>query len=404
MILRFDRGWFSRKRVAVISTAWVFLVQGLAAPSAQAYSLNRTIAAAGGCPNLDHFDTGTAGKLINRRWSTSLDPSTVTIFTVDQTSTGRLNEIEQTILESFSVWTSVTGTTLTPSSLATLQRTATQSACISTDGLNSICFNEAPGAFSTGVLAFTRVVTSDIKGERLGASGPSAFIGEILDADIEVRPDGSFTFATPGALGSNSTSFDLESILIHELGHFFGFGHSGVWRAMVYPFAPPRGQFVGDRPTLQVPDGPLSDDDRVGLRVLYPDPSDTVNVGSISGFIRPANLLSLATLPSPSPGRSVTGIFGTHVVAVDADTGAVVAATLGGWSCDAANLPTNFDGSYIIERLPVGRRYKIYVEPFDGPVSSGNIIGATSDLCRPDVPQPCTVPAVNTNFTTQVRP
>src|SRR5208282_1517134 len=97
------------------------------------------------------------------------------------------------------------------------------------------------------------------------------------------------------------------------------------------------GQFLGNRPTAQAPDSPLSDDDRTGIRALYPDPNDAINIGAIRGHVLPANPFALATLPAPSPGVYVTGIFGAHVVAVNADTGAVIAATLGGWTCDSSN-------------------------------------------------------------------
>jgi hypothetical protein len=73
----------------------------------------------------------------------------------------------------------------------------------------------------------------------------------------------------------------------------------------------------------------------------------------------PTNPFALAaTLPSSS-GRFLTGIFGTEVVALDAETGAVGAATLGGWTCDPANPPAVFDGSFRLERLPGPRSYKI---------------------------------------------
>ncbi len=132
--------------------------------------------------------------------------------------------------------------------------------------MNSICFNQNDPGFTLGVLAFTRVVSADTIGEPLPAAGnPSTFVGEIMDADTLFLPnDPNNTFATPAALPSHPNAYDLESIVTHELGHTFGFNHSGVWAAMMFPFAPPPGQFTGARPTAQSPDAPLSDDDRTG--------------------------------------------------------------------------------------------------------------------------------------------
>ena len=100
--------------------------------------------------------------------------------------------------------------------------------------------------------------------------------------------------------------------------------------AMMFPYAPAPGTISGTRPTTQQSDAPLADDDRTGLRVLDRDPVDTFHQGSIGGKIIPANPLALPAFP---PG--VTGVFGSHVVAVDNSTGAVIGATLGGWSCRA---------------------------------------------------------------------
>ena len=101
----------------------------------------------------------------------------------------------------------------------------------------------------------------------------------------------------------------------------------------------------------------------------------------------------------------MTGIFGAHVVAVDAATGEVVAGTLGGWSCDPSNSPAKFDGFYKIEGLPVGRSYKIFVEPLDSPTDSGDIQNAITALCSQNNPNDvCTPPAVNTLFTTKIKP
>jgi len=338
------------------------------------------------------------------QWSTVLGANPQTIRTSDQTPTGSLNEIEGVIQQSLGVWTGVAGTSLTTSSLGPLTRVSTANICGS-DGLNSICFDQPDMAFTPGVLAFTRVITADAIGIQVGTT-VSTEVGQILDADIYFnQSDSTVTFATPAALSANPKSYDLESILTHELGHFLGFSHSGVWSAMMFPFAPAPGTFTGVRPTVLQPDAPLADDDRTGLRTLYSDPNDTLYVGSIQGRILPANLLSLPTAP---PG--VTGIFGAHVVAVDVSTGNVIAGTLGGWSCKAPG-PVQFDGSYLLDHLPVGHSYSVYAEPLNGAVSPSDVTNALVTLCRnasTDTGWPpaqgCVVPSVNQEFTTRTRP
>jgi hypothetical protein len=334
------------------------------------------------------------------RWSTVLGTSPTTILTQDQTPTGSLNEIEQAINQAISVWTNVAGTSLNSTSFAPVTRVASSNICAS-DGINSICLDQPDPAFTPGVLAFTRVITADQIGIQLGSGAPSTDIGQILDADIYFNPSDSLvTFATPAALATHPGSYDLESLLIHEFGHSLGFSHTAVWSAIMYPFAAAPGTFAGMRPTAQQPDAPLADDDRTGLRILYHNPADTLYVGSIQGRILPANPLSL---PASPPG--VTGIFGAQVVAFNADTGSVVAGTLGGWSCHAPG-PADFDGSYEIDALPVNQSYLVYAEPLNGVVGPAQVAPAIATLCRnattdPGWPplQACVVPQPDTEFT-----
>jgi hypothetical protein len=239
----------------------------------------------------------------------------------------------------------------------------------------------------------------------LGAT-VSTEVGQILDADIYFNPSDSLvTFATPAALSANPKAYDLESLLIHEFGHLLGFSHSAVWSAIMYPFAAAPGTFAGMRATALQPDAPLADDDRTGLRVLYSDPNDATYAGSIQGQILPANPLSLPTSP---PG--VSGIFGAHVVAVDVSTGNAIAGTLSGWRCQAPG-PAQFDGTYLIAHLPVGRGYSVYAEPLGGVVLPTNVSPALTTLCRnattdPGWPpaQSCVVPAVDQQFTVRLLP
>lgn len=404
------------RRIISISIAYLFLLQITAANSG-AYDLGTTVAdmrqslsASGGtsCPQLTRFDISTPGS-VNRQWSTSLNGSPTTIITADQTPNGQTAEIDAVIQTSLAVWTDVSGSSLTPTALGALQQTPLADACSSTDGINTICFNQDDPGFTLGILAFTRVVSADAIGVVLPATGnPSTFVGEIMDADSLFLPsDPNTTFATPEALPSNPNSYDLESIVTHELGHSFGFNHSGVWSAIMFPFAPPPGQFAGTRPTAQSPDAPLADDDRTGLRVLYPSPSDSVHIGAISGYVLPANPLALPISPA-----GVTGIFPAQVVAVDNATGNVAAAVLAGWSCSGAG-PAQFDGTFSLQQLPVGssQKYQIYAEPMDGPVILGNVIYNSTSLCRnasTDAGWPaqyaCTVPASAAPFSARFMP
>jgi hypothetical protein len=401
-----------RSKKQVFACAIAFLYGLCWAPAAQAYSFNmivpdvrQPVAISGGsaCPVPSHHLT--AAGSISVQWSTALNTNPVTILTQNQTTTGRLTEIEQTISQSLGVWTGVSGALLLPGTFTPLTRTATQNAC-GADGINSICFDQMDAAFTPGVLAFTRVITADVTGLQVGSSAVSTELGQILDADIYVSPgDPNTTFATPQELPAAPKAYDLESVLTHELGHFLGFSHSAVWSAIMFPYAPAPGTISGTRPTAQQPDAPLGDDDRTGLRVLYADPADTLHQGSISGRILPANPLALPAYP---PG--VAGVFGAQVVVVDNSTGAVIGATLGGWSCSAPG-PAQFDGTYQIAALPVGSSYTVYAEALNGAADPSQFNNGLTSLCRNAMTdagwpplQACIVPAVNISFTTRTRP
>jgi hypothetical protein len=408
------RSWrCGAKRAAAVCSVALMTFVLILEPPARAYLIDSTIPQVGGCPAFNRFNLSLASPL-NRQWSTSLPTSPATLVTVAASgTTAQTAEIAQAISDSFGAWSGVVGTTFNatnyPGVIGPLGQVAAADSCTNdaennVDGLNTICFNQSSMGFASGVLAFTRVITANALGVSVGASGPAAFAGQILDSDTLFRSDGQATFATPGALPIAPGAYDLESLLTHEIGHWFGFDHSAVWRAIMFPFAPPPGQYLGTRPTADAPDGPLADDDRAGIRLLYPDPNDTVNVGAIRGRVLPANPFALASIPSPAAGEYVSGIFGAHVVAVDSGTGSVMAGTLGGWSCPPANPVVAFDGSFDIERLPVGHSYLIYAEPLVGLASSANFSDALDDLCSSGGTTNCATPAVDTNFNPRIQP
>jgi hypothetical protein len=399
-------------------TICVFLLQTTGAATALAYMRDYMVPAAGGCPVVEQQNIGVSAPPLARQWSTSLpNINPPTIVTVAAAGTAaQLTEIQNTIEQAYGIWTGVTGTlvnaTTFPNALGPLGETTTQNACTpdstgnsqtGVDGIDTICFNQSSSAFTTGVLSFTRAVIAESPGEVIGSAPASVFAGQIVDADIYFRNDGQATFATPEALNSAPAAYDLESLLAHELGQLFGLDNSGVWRSVMFPFAPSPGTFVGSRPTASAPDAPLADDDRAGLRSLYSDPADIVDIGYISGRVVPANLFALADFPATSPGQYVSGMFGTQVVAVNAATGSVFAATLGGWTCNPSTSIVQFDGSYTLGPLPIGQSYVIYAEPFVGLVQASDIASATSGVCSSGSSPSCTVPAVNTNFAPRVQ-
>lgn len=402
------------KRALVVISIALVLWAATSATAIVAYTIDTTAPMGGGCPQPTRQNVALASPL-SPRWSTALPTAQPILSVAAPFSSAQVAEIAGVISTSLNVWSGVTGTTfnstsypglIAPLSSTTLQNACTDDAGDNVDGIDTICLNQSSSAFATGVLAFTRVITANAPGVSVGTSQPATFAGQILDSDTLFCNNGQATFATPGALGTaqGQGDYDLESLLIHELGQWFGLDASAVWSAIMFPFAPPPGQYAGQRPTAQAPDAPLADDDRTGIRALYPDPNDAVNVGTIRGQVLPANPFALAAIPQPYSGGSVTGIFGAHVVAVDSDTGSVIAGALGGWSCGVTSSFLQFDGTYEIDRLPVGHNYILYAEPLDGLVNSENLGESLNDLCAPGVVPACTAPAVNVNFNPRIRP
>lgn len=98
--------------------------------------------------------------------------------------------------------------------------------------------------------------------------------GRILEADIVLNP--YFPTSTDGSPGS----FDLESTMVHELGHALGLGHSEVLGASMRENVARNGLFSLPFTSIRT----LSADDLAGIRALYgPSSEDPACCGSLSG-------------------------------------------------------------------------------------------------------------------------
>jgi hypothetical protein len=157
--------------------------------------------------------------------------------------------------------------------------------------------------------------------------------GLISEADIALNPAASFS--TDGTFGT----YDLESVLTHELGHLLGLEHSAMVGATMQPRLALNGLYTLPAFAPRT----LSEDDRAGVRALY---GPRVGRGSIAGTITYAG------------GATV---YGAHVWAQDISTGRSMAGSI-----------SSQGGAYRIEDLPPGQ-YRLLVEYLNGNVLASEI-------------------------------
>lgn len=205
-------------------------------------------------------------------------------------------------------------------------------------GLNFV--NGGTTATSTGGTDGTNLVTFANTAGNLAAVGGAVAVTlltfnlsnfRITEADIIFNP--ATTFSTTGA----GNAQDVESVMVHETGHFVGQRHSPLVHATMFPFSI-NGSIAGRT---------LSEDDRSGLRTLYPGTTGP-SFATVTGLVR------------RSPAIVVSG---AHVVLRDLVTGRSVT---GG--------ATFADGSYSIGSVPPGL-YQIYAEPLDNPFPAASLSG-----------------------------
>jgi hypothetical protein len=163
--------------------------------------------------------------------------------------------------------------------------------------------------------------------------------GALIESDIFFNSAFPWSVAAAG----EPTRFDLESIALHEIGHFSGLGHSALGEtelqssggrrvlsseAVMFPIAFSPGSIAART---------LKADDIAGISDLYPDGDFNTTAGSLSGRVT----------------KDGQPIFGAHVVAFNAATGLMV----GGFTLNA-------QGQFSIGGLSPGL-HVLRVEPID---------------------------------------
>lgn len=163
--------------------------------------------------------------------------------------------------------------------------------------------------------------------------------GAILEADVFFNSRFAWSVSAQGTPGR----VDLESVALHELGHLLGLSHSALGEteltgtggrrviasgAIMFPIAMSAGT-IADR-VLQA-------DDIAGISDLYPASNQLTSTGGVTGRVT----------------KNGRGLLGAHVVALNPETGAVV-----------ANFALNANGDFAIARLEPGP-YILRVEPLD---------------------------------------
>jgi hypothetical protein len=289
-------------------------------------------------------------------WPTNSQPINWVINPTRSSKIVGTTTVTKVMQDSFATWTSAPNTLLSVNS--TPGTSTITDANQVPSGTNLICFVCTGVDFSAsdGTLALTSTFSQG---------------GVITQADIYFNPNPQgVCFVTdlqaPQCPTQTDTAQNLQTVATHEMGHFFGLDHSGIVRAMMFPFAP-------DVLTT------LSYDDVAGISTSYPNPAPTVATGSISGTV------TLAGSGSP--------VFGAHVFA-SSTTGNNPFSAFPNIRKTPIGTLTVPNGTYTIAGIPADS-YVVMAEPLDQPLTNTSV-----DWGQPANP-PTFNQAIQTNFTTR---
>ncbi len=229
------------------------------------------------------------------------------------------SQLQTTIAASFTTWQNVS----TASVSAQFAGITSARADATGDGLSVLGFVSDPS--EPDVLGSTSWMIDDVT-------------GEVVESDIFFNSIIPWSVAPSGESGK----FDLQSIATHEIGHFWGLGHSALGETQQVT----GGRKVIAKASVMFPiafspgntaDRTLQPDDIAGISDLYPTVAFTTQTGSVTGTVT----------------KNGQGVFGAHVVAFSPSAGALV-----------GNFTQDDKGSFTISGLTPGPVI-LRVEPLD---------------------------------------
>lgn len=256
------------------------------------------------------------GRVISLRWNRQ----PVRYFVTNRDVAGvTAPQLQAATARAFDEWSSVDGVTLSSTFVG-----MTGALPFDEDGISVVGFDSRPDLERT--LGATTFVVDTVT-------------GDILESDIFLNSEFDWSVAPSGT----PSRYDVESIMVHELGHLIGLGHSALGEteliaadrrrvlgaaAVMFPIAYSAGNIL---------DRDLKADDRAGLMDLYGDGATSQRLGSISGRVR----------------LNGTGVFGAHVTAFNPASGDLFGTFVLG-----------SQGQFAVAGLPPGL-YVVRVEPLD---------------------------------------
>ena len=263
------------------------------------------------------FGVSVGGKTIKMKWNRM----PVSYYVSNSTAPGvSAAQLQATVATSFATWEHVATAAVSTQFAGVTNAQPTQD-----DGLSVLGFLSDPS--EPDVLGSTDWLIDDVT-------------GEIVESDIFFNSAPAVPWSV--SAGGQAGRFDLQSIATHEIGHFWGLGHSALGEteqvsggrrviakgAVMFPIAFSPGNTL-DR-TLQA-------DDIAGISDLYPAGGFESETGSVTGAVT----------------KSGKGVFGAHVVAFSPSTGRLV-----------GNFTQDNNGSFTISGLTPGP-VVLRVEPVD---------------------------------------